>query len=260
MTTREALIAAIAAAPDDDLPRLVAADWFDENGQSERAEFIRLQISSWRHDDSENFQTQAEKLLLNRFGDWFGPMLSAFDTSRPESDYVFIPDAKSVKFSPRLPPSPPDDFVLGGTIQRGFVGEVSLNLGVLPDRTRIDIALREEPIDTLSFPPSMFHTWSRFTAPELRRVRSLRIGVQPLSAIESVFNDPHLEGVRTLSLWNRPLSGNLVIGLVNSPLGRQLTELSAPLDDYALRTLADGYTAALRRLTLDGWAPCRLTG
>lgn len=33
MTTREALIAAIAAVPEDDLPRLVMADWFDENGQ-----------------------------------------------------------------------------------------------------------------------------------------------------------------------------------------------------------------------------------
>lgn len=39
-----ALLAAIAASPDDDLPRLVYADWLDENGQPLRAEFIRLQI------------------------------------------------------------------------------------------------------------------------------------------------------------------------------------------------------------------------
>jgi uncharacterized protein (TIGR02996 family) len=32
MTDRDALIAAIAAAPADDLPRLVYADWLDENG------------------------------------------------------------------------------------------------------------------------------------------------------------------------------------------------------------------------------------
>ncbi len=43
-TDREALLAAIWAAPHDDLPRLVYADWLDENGQPERAEFIRLQI------------------------------------------------------------------------------------------------------------------------------------------------------------------------------------------------------------------------
>ncbi len=39
-----AFLAAIADRPDDDLPRLVYADWLDENGQPERAEFIRTQI------------------------------------------------------------------------------------------------------------------------------------------------------------------------------------------------------------------------
>lgn len=39
----QALWAAIRAAPDDDLPRLVYADWLDERGRGDRAEFIRLQ-------------------------------------------------------------------------------------------------------------------------------------------------------------------------------------------------------------------------
>jgi uncharacterized protein (TIGR02996 family) len=34
-----ALLASVLAAPDDDLPRLVLADWLEENGQPERAEF-----------------------------------------------------------------------------------------------------------------------------------------------------------------------------------------------------------------------------
>lgn len=38
-----AFLAAIIERPDDDLPRLIAADWLDENGQPDRAEFIRLQ-------------------------------------------------------------------------------------------------------------------------------------------------------------------------------------------------------------------------
>jgi uncharacterized protein (TIGR02996 family) len=46
MTAEErALLNAILAAPDDDLPRLVYADWLDENGRPERAEFIRLQCA-----------------------------------------------------------------------------------------------------------------------------------------------------------------------------------------------------------------------
>jgi uncharacterized protein (TIGR02996 family) len=36
-------LAAIRAAPDDDLPRLVAADWLEEHGEVDRAEFIRVQ-------------------------------------------------------------------------------------------------------------------------------------------------------------------------------------------------------------------------
>ena len=43
MTTESALLAAILADPADDTPRLVYADWCDENGQPDRAEFIRAQ-------------------------------------------------------------------------------------------------------------------------------------------------------------------------------------------------------------------------
>src|SRR2546430_151755 len=43
------LLAAVCAAPEDDDPRLVYADWLEEHGQAQaqcaRAEFIRLQIA-----------------------------------------------------------------------------------------------------------------------------------------------------------------------------------------------------------------------
>jgi uncharacterized protein (TIGR02996 family) len=34
---------AIWKSPDDDTPRLIFVDWLDENGDPERAEFIRVQ-------------------------------------------------------------------------------------------------------------------------------------------------------------------------------------------------------------------------
>lgn len=40
----EALIRTVIACPDDDTPRLVVADWFEEHGEGDRAEFIRVQI------------------------------------------------------------------------------------------------------------------------------------------------------------------------------------------------------------------------
>jgi uncharacterized protein (TIGR02996 family) len=49
MTQSDAFLAAIADRPDDDLPRLVFADWLDEHGQPERAEFIRVQIELAKH-------------------------------------------------------------------------------------------------------------------------------------------------------------------------------------------------------------------
>jgi uncharacterized protein (TIGR02996 family) len=44
MSDADSLLAAIVADPEDDLPRLAYADWLDENGDPDRAEFIRVQI------------------------------------------------------------------------------------------------------------------------------------------------------------------------------------------------------------------------
>jgi uncharacterized protein (TIGR02996 family) len=41
--TRQAFLEAICENADDDAPRLIFADWLDEHGEPERAEFIRLQ-------------------------------------------------------------------------------------------------------------------------------------------------------------------------------------------------------------------------
>jgi uncharacterized protein (TIGR02996 family) len=43
MTTEEAFVAEICADPASDGVRLIFSDWLDENGQPERAEFIRIQ-------------------------------------------------------------------------------------------------------------------------------------------------------------------------------------------------------------------------
>jgi uncharacterized protein (TIGR02996 family) len=43
MTDHDALYRAILAHPDDDTPRLVYADWLEENGRTEEAEFIRVE-------------------------------------------------------------------------------------------------------------------------------------------------------------------------------------------------------------------------
>jgi uncharacterized protein (TIGR02996 family) len=44
MSDNDVLLRAILDDPDDDAPRLVYADWLEEHGEAERAEFIRVQV------------------------------------------------------------------------------------------------------------------------------------------------------------------------------------------------------------------------
>ena len=46
--SREALFRGILDNPEDDVPRLVFADWLEEHGEADRAEFIRVQCERAR--------------------------------------------------------------------------------------------------------------------------------------------------------------------------------------------------------------------
>ncbi|HKB01149.1 MAG TPA: TIGR02996 domain-containing protein [Gemmataceae bacterium] len=46
MTDREALLRSVVESPNDDGPRLIYADWLEETGDPERAEFIRIQCET----------------------------------------------------------------------------------------------------------------------------------------------------------------------------------------------------------------------
>ncbi|HVL15136.1 MAG TPA: TIGR02996 domain-containing protein, partial [Gemmata sp.] len=64
MTEEEAFVAAIVASPADDTPRLVFADWLEENGRPARAELIRLQCRL--EPDRERFDDDAINVLHRR--------------------------------------------------------------------------------------------------------------------------------------------------------------------------------------------------
>ncbi len=61
MSDEKALLAAIWEHPHDDTPRLVYADWLQENGQPERAEFIRVQCEYWRVSGDDPKWVELEK-------------------------------------------------------------------------------------------------------------------------------------------------------------------------------------------------------
>src|SRR5687767_4608593 len=74
MSQQAALLQAILDDPDDDAVRLVFADWCEENGQAERAEFVRLQIERGFKDHYEEKMPPREKAQLERHAsEWFDP-------------------------------------------------------------------------------------------------------------------------------------------------------------------------------------------
>jgi uncharacterized protein (TIGR02996 family) len=65
------LLAAVIAAPADNLPRLAAADWLEENGYTDRAELIRIQCGV-----AEGGYKRTVDLFRGENGHaayWFGP-------------------------------------------------------------------------------------------------------------------------------------------------------------------------------------------
>jgi uncharacterized protein (TIGR02996 family) len=78
MTHDEAFVQAIREAPDDDTPRLIYADWLEEHGRAERAEFIRVQCA-WADPHTEESQAEAlldraQALLSRNWEEWVGPL------------------------------------------------------------------------------------------------------------------------------------------------------------------------------------------
>src|SRR5437870_2291421 len=61
MSDRDALLAAIRAQPDEDTPRLIFADWLDENDESQRAAFVRAQIELARTPPWEPFAVRCRR-------------------------------------------------------------------------------------------------------------------------------------------------------------------------------------------------------
>jgi uncharacterized protein (TIGR02996 family) len=76
MTDETALLFAVREDPEDDTPRLVLADWLEENGKHERAEFIRVQCQLARLPyPAPSLLKVRERALIERHGfAWVGPL------------------------------------------------------------------------------------------------------------------------------------------------------------------------------------------
>jgi uncharacterized protein (TIGR02996 family) len=78
ISDERALLRAVCAAPDDDVPRLVYADWLDEHDRPERAEFIRAQceLATLTEDSPRRRQLafRCRELLDEHAEEWVKPL------------------------------------------------------------------------------------------------------------------------------------------------------------------------------------------
>jgi uncharacterized protein (TIGR02996 family) len=194
MSTEQALFQSVLDAPDDDAPRLVFADWLEEHGQPERAEFIRVQIAQ----ESEPEYSPRWRELEKR--------------SRA------LLKGNRRKWAPA-----PDGLAWGPEFRRGFVESVCSTARAFADRPdelfaraplrSLRITMRNEVEDEL---PEGFRSPEvrqalaqsdgayrtllarRFRSPEMRRLRHLYVTTLTRKEVTALAGSPYADGLTDL--------------------------------------------------------------
>ena len=224
MSNEQAFLQSVLADPEDDTPRLVYADWLDDNGRPERAEFIRVQIELARLPEEnprrEELEERATVLLRAHEDEWLGEV-------------------------GRLLSSP--------EFRRGFVERGQL--GARQFLTHAEELFHLAPIRHLKLLrlPQMKQGPKEVAAcPHLGNLRSLDLDNSTLGdqKLQQLLTSPHLHGLTALSLrgtqagtrlLNLLLSGRFrnlrILNLSGNPLGNQLDRLTVGQPPFALEEL-----------------------
>jgi uncharacterized protein (TIGR02996 family) len=226
VSTERALLAAILANPDDDLPRLVYADWLEENGRPRRAEFIRVECETAR----TNHELPAYVQLLRRSDQlskrnaqrWFGQLADE------GVFYHFI-------------------------TSRGFVESLVLSLDLFT--THADVISNRAPLLRELHIRTGGDWRAFFASPALSAIRALSFedGVFTDDAAEELAASKHTTALTRLELDRQPLGPNGVAAVARASF-RALERLSVAEcdigDDGAEELFAAANVPILRELDL----------
>jgi uncharacterized protein (TIGR02996 family) len=198
LTEPDPLLAAVLAAPDDDAPRLVYADWLDEHGRPERAQFIRLQVELARlpkHEPRrEVLARKAGRLLDLHRDEWLAEL-------------------------------PQIDGVTWGAFERGFVAAAWVRSVAHFDGVAARV-WAAAPVRALELGEVGRLSRSRaYAAVKTVRLRQ----VPPSRGLQEFFDSPFVSTVRTLDLTGAELENDGVALLARSGALGELRELI--LDD-----------------------------
>jgi uncharacterized protein (TIGR02996 family) len=212
----------ILAHPDDDTPRLVFADWLDEQGDAAgaaRAEFIRLQCQTAMVSGARvrllDQEMRHQELLRQYAAEWAAP-LSGF--------------ARDCRF------------------QRGFVAELSSDAAVFLNHA--DKLFKRAPVQHLRLTGGLNHPLERSRivpllaeCPHLARLISLNLSNNDLGStgMQALAVSEHLTRLTTLALQGNHIGDGGVRALVQAPWFAQLTDLNLSHNDIGpagIRSLA----------------------
>lgn len=220
----------ITENPEDDTARLVYSDWLEENGQLERAEFIRLQIEIANRPESD-----PEQRLLNRRANllWAGRPLDNPFWQAP------FPLPRGAEF---------------GDPVRGFVDRITCQtIEVLKSISRE--LIETSPVRTLRL-VEVANAKVLADSVQLFSIRRLCLIQCSISAdqLAQLLESPFLENLTALDLDHNALQPAAVERLIRSPVERKLRELwlgCNRLGDTGVAALASpGYLTELESLDL----------
>jgi uncharacterized protein (TIGR02996 family) len=222
-----ALLEAILADPDDDSPRLIYADWLDERGDADRAEFIRAQcaLHGAPADDPRRpaWRGREAALLADHAAEWLGPLRGQF--------YLWA-------------------------FRRGFLEEVTLNAPAFLDGTAA--LFRAAPVRLVRLLKATGVMDRLANCPQLRRVAALHLtgcGVGNAGAA-ALADSPHVAGLVTLRLGGNAIGDAGAEHLAASPHLAGLRVLNLSHNDIGndgARALAESpHLRGLHSLCLDG--------
>jgi uncharacterized protein (TIGR02996 family) len=185
----EALLRAVLADPDDDAPRLIYADWLDENGDPDRAEFIRVQVALAGSDKNDPHNPQLwerqRALLVAHEKRWAAAL---------------------------------EGVALRWTFRRGFVEEVEV---AAPVFLRLGDRLFETaPVQTVKLVRAGLSGPRLAACPALKQVVNLDLSGSHLwaSHLAILLASPFLVGLRGLSLAHNHLGRTGAAVLATVPL------------------------------------------
>ncbi|MBX9585185.1 MAG: TIGR02996 domain-containing protein [Gemmataceae bacterium] len=254
MGTDEPFLRRVRAYPDDDGPRLILADWLDEQGgpAADRAVFIRVQLAlaGLPADDPHRPDLlAAERALLDRYGDvWSAPfrgLATGLEFRRGFVDEVRVPARVFVREAARLFAAGPIRHLhlldLGGSLPAAFA---SPYLGRLAALTVYAQHAGE----------GLGRAVGR--CPHLGGLRALYLNRNRLrdAGAAALVTSPGLSRLETLALGENDLSGDAARALADTPHGPNLRELELadnPLGPAGAEALAtSARLAGVRRLGL----------